>query len=99
MVRDEMDEAENDFLIRAGLVGTGRVRSHSRGNTCKMSHYSNAYSNTWISQGQTCAIAINASSFNHRVGEVFDTALRLPFPLSTVWIPEHRRFLALGFDS
>lgn len=25
MVRDEMDEAEDDFLIRAGLVGTGRV--------------------------------------------------------------------------
>lgn len=25
MVRDEMDEAEDDFLIRDGLVGTGRV--------------------------------------------------------------------------
>lgn len=27
MVCDEMDEAEDDFLIRTGLVGTGRVGS------------------------------------------------------------------------
>lgn len=57
MVRDEMDEAEDDFLIRTGLVGTGRVSSvlncnsgatpgqHLQERTW-MSHHSDAYSNT-----------------------------------------------------
>jgi len=56
MVCDEMDEAEDDFLIRTGLVGTGRVGSVLHCNSGAtpgqylqertwMSH-SNAYSNT-----------------------------------------------------